>query len=298
MASRTSWLVWVILLVMLPGCVINTAKLNIGRAFHLPWETAQEDAEQWRQDALSSVKLENASSLPLLRQGKGNDPVGELLKEKSWEQPKVRWAIERYDYEVQQRIKQDFERASITYPPSRLAFLAFKKERRLELWAANAAGPLRLVKEYPLTAFSGELGPKRRAGDGQIPEGIYRITYLNPDSAYHLSMKLNYPNEFDREMAQQDHRSNLGGDIFIHGDSRSIGCLAVGNKGIEELFVITALAGAENAQVIIAPHDFRQDGTIRPVSGLPWTKELYSEIRNSVLVFPRDRAGEETVARQ
>lgn len=293
------WLWLLPLFISLQGCTLTTARLNIGKALHGPWESAREQDEpnSWQEAALATVKLEKTNSKPLLKQRhKSTDPVGEILQEKSWDPPKVRWVVERYDYEVRQRIKADFDLAGVPYPPTRLAFLAFKKERRLEVWASDAIGPLRRIKDYPFTAFSGQLGPKRRVGDGQIPEGIYRITALNPDSAYHLSMKLNYPNEFDREMAARDQRYNLGGDIFIHGDSRSIGCIPLGNRGIEELFVLTALAGAENTQVIVAPYDMRTDNQIRPLADIPWTRELYTRIRESIRPFHRDRAGEETVA--
>ncbi len=68
-----------------------------------------------------------------------------------------------------------------------------------------------------------ETWPKFKEGDGQIPEGIYGIEYLNPNSKFHLSMKINYPNSFDKEMAKIDNRKNLGGDIMIHGSNKTIG---------------------------------------------------------------------------
>ncbi len=64
------------------------------------------------------------------------------------------------------------------------------------------------------------------------------IEYLNPNSKFHLSMKVSYPNSFDREMAKLDNRDNLGGDIMIHGSNRSVGCIPIGDGGIEELYFL------------------------------------------------------------
>ncbi|HSK18243.1 MAG TPA: L,D-transpeptidase family protein, partial [Longimicrobiales bacterium] len=78
-------------------------------------------------------------------------------------------------------------------------------------------------------------GPKRHQGDAQVPEGFYNIDLFNPNSSYHLSMRVDYPNARDRA-ANPD--GNLGGDIYIHGDCVSEGCLAMTDEGIEELYWI------------------------------------------------------------
>ena len=71
-----------------------------------------------------------------------------------------------------------------------------------------------------------------------MPEGVYRIVALNPNSSYHLSMKLDYPTEFDLSKARAEGRTRPGSDIFIHGKAVSIGCVAVGDDAIEEIFVL------------------------------------------------------------
>ncbi|MBF0191989.1 MAG: L,D-transpeptidase family protein [Magnetococcales bacterium] len=211
------------------------------------------------------------------------DPNREFALEKS--PNNVKQVVGYYDKLVRNRLMQDFKLADVPYPSARLALLGFKKERRLELWGGDTHGPMKRIKSYPFTAFSGELGPKRRQGDRQIPEGMYRITFLNPNSSYHLSMKLDYPNEFDRAMAEPERRHRLGGDIFIHGDNYSIGCIALGDRAIEELFVLTAWAGLDNVQVIVSPYDLRRDKEIRPLADIPWTRELYARIQDSLLAF-------------
>jgi hypothetical protein len=96
-------------------------------------------------------------------------------------------------------------------------------------------------------------------------------------------MKLNYPNEFDLFHAWQEERSDPGTDIFIHGKAKSLGCLAMDDETIEELFVLAAHAGAENVKVVIAPHDPRTFPLEAGIEGLPaWTPELYSRISREI----------------
>jgi murein L,D-transpeptidase YafK len=159
-----------------------------------------------------------------------------------------------------------------------VALLAFKKERRMEVWAGSD-GAWRFVRAYPILGASGELGPKLREGDRQVPEGIYRVEGLNPNSSFHLSMKLDYPNAFDRKYALHDGRMRPGSDIFIHGKATSVGCLAMGDEAIEELFVLVHDVGVENVRVIIAPTDPRM--TPLNSRGHPaWVDELYRQIED------------------
>jgi murein L,D-transpeptidase YafK len=111
--------------------------------------------------------------------------------------------------------------------------IGLKAEKRLELWAPDAAGRPRLIKTYPILAASGGAGPKLREGDRQVPEGLYAIESLNPNSRFHLSLRIDYPNAADRRRAQAEARTGLGGDIMIHGSNVSIGCLAMGDPAAE-----------------------------------------------------------------
>ena len=96
------------------------------------------------------------------------------------------------------------------------------------------------LNEVARGAFSfteDDYGQELRQGDGQIPEGIYRIEHLNPMSSFYLSMKVGYPNDFDRARAKEDGRTDLGGDIFIHGSCVTIGCVPLQNGPIEEVYL-------------------------------------------------------------
>lgn len=178
---------------------------------------------------------------------------------------------------VRHRLEWPLRRAGFQDFPAALTLIAIKDERKLELWGEKD-GRWRLIKTYPFTSFSGTLGPKLREGDRQIPEGIYSIEYLNPNSRYHLSFKLNYPNAFDREMAAHDGRTNLGDDIMIHGSNATIGCIPVGDEAIEEIFVAVAKAGMHSTKVIISPTDFRKGHSVPDISGPAWTGELHQKI--------------------
>lgn len=171
------------------------------------------------------------------------------------------------------RLNRSFEAAKVPYPPPRAALLAFKTEMRVELWAETAHGP-RCVRDYTILGASGVVGPKMRRGDLQVPEGIYATTWLNPNSAGYLGIKLDYPNAFDRQAAKRDGRRDPGGDIYIHGHWYSTGCLAMGNEAIEDLFVLAHDTGLSRVTVIIAPWDLRS--TPPPKFARPWTDELYA----------------------
>lgn len=194
-------------------------------------------------------------------------------------------AIAEFGDGARTRIAPDFQRAGVSLPPVRIALLAFKAERRLELWASDGAWTH--IKDYPILAASGGAGPKLREGDLQVPEGVYAIELLNPQSSYHLSLRLDYPNAFDRAKAAEEGRTNPGGDIYIHGGNLSIGCLAIGDSAIEELFCLVAETGKENVQVIIAPHDFRVKSGEPVGNGIAWTAELYAEVKESLAAFAR-----------
>ena len=185
------------------------------------------------------------------------------------------------------RLMERFAAAKVSWPPVEVAFITIKDERTVELHARAQEGGWQFVHRYKVLAASGGPGPKLRQGDKQVPEGIYRISFLNPLSAYHVSLRVNYPNTFDRRMASADGRSgNLGGDIMFHGKNVSAGCIAVGDEGAEELFVLGDHVGPRNIQVIIAPTDFRRN----PIPVLDetkpkWLPKLYAEVAAAMVEY-------------
>jgi murein L,D-transpeptidase YafK len=128
----------------------------------------------------------------------------------------------------------------------------FKEERVLEVWLKTEAGRFRLLKSYPICAFSGGLGPKLARGDGQSPEGFYAVrrAALNPNSSYHLSFDVGYPNAYDRA------KGRTGSALMVHGACVSIGCYAMTDPAIEEIWTVMAAAfrnGQREIQVQLFP---------------------------------------------
>jgi murein L,D-transpeptidase YafK len=180
-----------------------------------------------------------------------------------------------------------FEDAHVSYPPAKLVLVGLKAEKQLEVYAAGADGVVRFIRRMPVLAASGSGGPKLKEGDRQVPEGIYPIEWLNPNSRFHVSMRIGYPGAFDREMAARDGRTNLGGDIMIHGSNVSIGCLAMGDEAAEDLFILAAETTIKNISAILAPHDFRSsDATSDMTTMPPWTQGLYDEIKLALAKLP------------
>lgn len=163
--------------------------------------------------------------------------------------PRVQAAYQRKEKTIQKM----FKRKNLAYPPRQIFLRAFKKEKRLELWVqsdSKSTGPkFRLLKKYPFCVMSGRLGPKRRQGDKQIPEGFYTIDRFNPESGYHLSLKVSYPNDSDRLLGGKKGKK-LGGDIFIHGGCGSSGCIPLTNDKMEELYLIAVEARSQGQEQI------------------------------------------------
>ena len=196
--------------------------------------------------------------------------------------------LEQFGTAASQRLAPHFQQAGVAFPPTAITLLAFKDSKRLELYARDPQGAWQQVQTYPIQAASGVLGPKLREGDKQVPEGIYAIESLNPNSLFHVSLRLNYPNAVDRERGLADGRDKLGSDIMIHGKAKSIGCLAMGDVVAEELFALAAWVGKENVRVVIAPTDFRQTAAASvPAANLPvWAEALYDTIRIELAQYP------------
>ena len=122
---------------------------------------------------------------------------------------------------------------------------AYKQESEIEIWKQTSSGEYALIKTYPVCRWSGQLGPKKKEGDRQVPEGFYYVTpaQMNPNSSYWLAFNVGYPNPLERAM------SRTGGDIMVHGTCSSRGCFAMTNDQIEEIYAIMreSFAGGQKA---------------------------------------------------
>ncbi|BDS13282.1 L,D-transpeptidase family protein [Aureispira anguillae] len=131
---------------------------------------------------------------------------------------------------------------------------AFKEEGVLELWAKpkERSTYTRLIT-YPFYQGMSTLGPKRREGDMQVPEGFYYIDYFNPESSYKISLRINYPNSAD--VIRNAEEAKIGGSICIHGHTISVGCLAITDLRIPNVYIL-AVEAKDKGQVQIPIHIF------------------------------------------
>ncbi|MCA9528270.1 MAG: hypothetical protein KC549_18425 [Myxococcales bacterium] len=181
-------------------------------------------------------------------------PVGACagdFKDGQQARPRVKAAYQRHGAEVEAA----FRTAGAAWPPKGIFLRAFKADDVVELWAAppKAGGRYVKVRDFAVCARSGVLGPKRRVGDFQVPEGFFTIDRFNPQSSYHLSLGLDYPTVADR--ARTPRGVSPGGDIFVHGQCVTIGCLPLQDDPMEALYV-AAVEARSQGQSRIPVHVF------------------------------------------
>jgi len=141
---------------------------------------------------------------------------------------------------IEDTLKRQFTAKKLQWPAKYVYIRSFKYDSELEVWVKNESGEdYKLFKTYKVCALAGTMGPKRIQGDYQVPEGIYYINEFKPNSAYHLSLGLNYPNASDRILGDS---LQPGGEIYIHGSCVTTGCIPITNPQIEELYTITSHA--------------------------------------------------------
>mgnify|MGYP001039845792 CR=1 FL=1 len=156
--------------------------------------------------------------------------------------------------EKETAVKAVLEKHNIEQGKLTVYIRAFKEEGLLELWGKNNSDKTyQLLETIAICESSGQLGPKRKQGDRQVPEGFYHIDRFNPASNFYLSLGINYPNKSDRILG---NKQSLGGDIFIHGNCVTIGCIPITNTHIQTVYLYCVEAknnGQQNIPVTIFP---------------------------------------------
>lgn len=162
-----------------------------------------------------------------------------------------------------------------TTPAAPVLIRAYKKEAVMEIWKQKADGHYIFFKTYPICRWSGQLGPKMREGDRQVPEGFYTITpeQMNPNSHYDLSFNVGYPNAYDQAWGR------TGSNIMVHGICASAGCFSMTNPQVEEIYAIVreAFAGGQRA-IAFQSYPFRMNtenfAKFRLDPSMPFWKDL------------------------
>lgn len=177
---------------------------------------------------------------------------------------------------VRPALERDLAKAGLKFGDP-VFIRAFKEERQLELFVRNRkTGKFDLFRTYLIVAASGRLGPKLAEGDLQVPEGFYAVppSAMKPDSRYHLSFNLGFPNAYDRA------HGRTGSLIMVHGDRVSIGCLAMTDEKIEEIFTLCAAAHT-NGQPFFRVHllPFRMtEKRLQQAAGSEW-QEFWQNLK-------------------
>nr|MBA3704882.1 L,D-transpeptidase family protein [Bacteroidota bacterium] len=151
-----------------------------------------------------------------------------------------------------ENLKNDLVKKGVDKNNFEMFIRVFKTEKIIEVWLkSKVEKEFKKFKTYAICASSGTLGPKRKQGDGQVPEGFYNVSVFNPYSNYYLSLGVSYPNASDRVIG----KNNLGGDIMIHGNCLTIGCIPLTDPIIKEVYIL-AVEARNNGQSTIPIHIF------------------------------------------
>ena len=178
---------------------------------------------------------------------------------------------------------KQFKEKGLAWPARFLYIRSFKYDSQLEVWIKNSKDEkYKLFKTYKICALAGTLGPKRLAGDYQVPEGFYYINEFNPKSEYHLSLGLNYPNASDRILSDS---LQPGKDIYIHGSCVTTGCIPITDGQIEELYILAAHAkdmGEDFIPVHIFPVNFNNTRSVEYLNKYLQTFSEYTPFAKSM----------------
>lgn len=170
----------------------------------------------------------------------------------------------------------------------KLYIVAYKSEGKLELWLKGKQKTnYSLFKTYDFSAHSGTLGPKVKEGDGQTPEGFYIINAFNPVSNFYLSLGVSYPNQLD---IQRSGKNKPGGDIYIHGNQVTIGCIPLTDDKIKEVYIMAVEArngGQKEIPVHIFPFKMTKGNIDQQVARFPQQKIFWANLKPGYDYFER-----------
>lgn len=185
---------------------------------------------------------------------------------------------------VETKLRLDLKQSGLAYG-SPIYIRIFKEERELELWVEKE-GRYRLFRSYPICTYGpAGLGPKLKEGDRKAPEGFYyvRPSALNPQSNFHLAFNLGYPNRYDKA------HGRTGSALMVHGDCASIGCYAMTDAGIEEIYAL-ADAALRDGQPFFRVHIFpfrMSDANMQRYADSEW-REFWLNLQQGYKQFERN----------
>lgn len=191
--------------------------------------------------------------------------------------------------EKKELIDTRLEEMGLTKSNHRVMVKAYKYEQIVRVFVrSKSEGKWKVYRQYPFCWFSGELGPKRKQGDFQIPEGYYKINHFNPYSTFHLSLGVSYPNKADRIKSMA---SDKGGAIYMHGGCATIGCIPIEDEPIKEVYILSVLAinnGQSSVPIHIFPFDYSRPKFDAAILKYPEHQEFWSNLFESEQLFIQD----------
>jgi len=174
---------------------------------------------------------------------------------------KEKWAL----------IKSKLTKAGVDTSHFEIFIRVFKQDAQLQVWARSKnSNGFKWIETYPICRSSGTLGPKRMEGDLQVPEGFYQVSVFQPTSEFYLALQVSYPNSSDRIKSDKAHP---GGDIMIHGNCVTIGCMPLTDDKIKEVYLM-AIEARDNGQQLIPIHIFP---TMLDDKGMNWLKDNFKD---------------------
>ena len=156
---------------------------------------------------------------------------------------------------------------------------AYKYEQLVKIYVKKSSDKIwDVYKSYPFCFFSGDLGPKRKEGDFQIPEGYYHVNHFNPYSNFYLSLGISYPNQADKIKSTA---SRKGGAIYMHGGCNTIGCIPIEDEPIKEVYILAVLAknnGQDQIPIDILPFQYSDETMVLAEQSYPQFKSFWNNI--------------------
>ncbi|TKB96497.1 L,D-transpeptidase family protein [Pedobacter cryotolerans] len=170
-----------------------------------------------------------------------------------------------------------------------LFIAAYKAEGKVEIWLkANGQNQFKLFKTYDFCAHSGKLGPKVMEGDLQTPEGFYKINVFNPMSKFHLSLGIDYPNALDE--ARTGKNRKIGGEIYIHGDCVTVGCIPLTDDKIKEVYILGVEAinyGQNHIPIYIFPFKMTTKNIEKYAAEYPQHLKFWQNLQHGYAYFEK-----------
>jgi len=211
----------------------------------------------------------------------------DVSKSKQLTYPRVREAYAQKEKDL----KKELQQQQFSWGGFELLVVGYKYEKELEIHVRKkgSTDKFQWFRTYAFCTLSGNLGPKRIQGDLQVPEGFYFVDRFNPSSQFHLSLGLNYPNASDKILSDP---KKPGGDIFIHGDCVSIGCIPITDDLIKELYVLCVEAreaGQKQIPVYLFPFRMTEEKYNVSLNSFPQYKDFWLNLKQGYSLWTENQ---------